>query len=380
MSYYTLAISSSRHDSSICLLEDDRILAMWPCERISRNKHTQKITLNDIKIIKSYTSKIDNAVLVNVYDENVTPPEPDAKIDNLNSFPPPICTSVSQSITSIRQLFNVSNIQCKRITVDNGHHHLYHAAAGFYSSGLDDAVCIVMDGIGSTWMWKNAMLSETTSIFYANRTIQPIYKHFFYKPRNLVGWTIEYMLRVKGMFKYPVDISPHLDIGKMYGTTTRHIGLGSSMDAGKTMGLAAYGEPNNLPPMLIGDSIISDLNLFRNDSQINTFLYPDLIHMSEQDKRDLAYNVQKAAERVFVRRVEQALSIKQCNNLILGGGCALNILANSIVKQKFPHLNIYIEPIAADTSQSLGAALFHYKNSFPKTKFNKLNHLYLGPE
>ena len=43
MSYFTLAISSSNHDSSICLLEDDRIVVAFSCERINRKKHTQRI-------------------------------------------------------------------------------------------------------------------------------------------------------------------------------------------------------------------------------------------------------------------------------------------------------------------------------------------------
>lgn len=387
MNYYTLAISSSNHDSSICLLEDDKVLAMWPCERMSREKHTQKIIPRDLFLVKKYTNYIDHVILVNVYDENILPPELNTEpkfveLEDNGKLPPIwIHPKVSMSVSYFKQMAATIKLNYNKLTVDNSHHHTYHAAAGFYTSGFDDAVCVIMDGVGSCWAWKNASLAETTSFFYADQSyIRSTYKQLLYRPRNLMGWSAQYISKVKNLFKHPVDISPHLDVGKMYGTTTKFLGLGSSMDAGKTMGLSGYGKPNNLPSMLIDNTIISDLNLFRNDGRVNTFLYPHLINMSEQDKKDFAYNLQRATERIFVKRIEQALSIKPSSNLVIGGGCALNILGNTQIKKHFPHLNIYVDPIAADSSQSLGAALFHYKYNFPSTRYNQLKDLYLGPE
>ena len=74
------------------------------------------------------------------------------------------------------------------------------------------------------------------------------------------------------------------------------------------------------------------------------------------------------------------LELYPTNNLILGGGCALNILGNSVIKRKFPNLNIFVDPIATDASLSLGAALYYYKKEFPRTKFKKLENVYLGPQ
>jgi predicted NodU family carbamoyl transferase len=108
-------------------------------------------------------------------------------------------------------------------------------------------------------------------------------------------------------------------------------------------------------------------------------LYPQLDNPDDQTKKNMAYNVQKALEKIFVERVASALKIKYSNNVILGGGCALNILGNSEVKKHFPNINVYPEPIAADAAQSIGAALYHYKLEFPDTKFKKIDNLYLGP-
>lgn len=380
MIFYTLAITSSNHDSSVCLLRDSDVLAMWACERTSRNKHTNKISRYDIEKIKEYTNFVDLVVLVNVFDENVKLPA-ERNEDDADKMAPPVNPHYAHSITDLKHLFKSVGINWGKIIADNKHHHLYHAAAGFYTSGFDDALCVVMDGVGSSFMWKDGIIGENTSIFYANNDgITCLYQQFFYKPRTRIGWSDRRLTKVKQMFTHPVDLCPQLDIGKMYGTIARQIGFQGSHEAGKVMGLAGYGQPNNLPPMFIGDTIISDMNLFRMDGQINTFLHPELSTLSEQDKANLAYNVQKAAEKVFVRRVGQALALKPSNNIVVGGGCALNILANSEIKRKYPNLNVHPDPIAADPTQSLGAALFHYKRLHPKTKHKKLDTLYFGPQ
>lgn len=370
MSFYTLAISSSNHNSSICLLKDNEIVVSFPCERINRDKYTQRVKQQDIDVIARYTKCLDLVVLV-----NIRLPTPDDNKLEIGSF------ETSEQINDIKQRLSKAGIVFEIVLVDNSNHHLYHAAAGFYASGFDEALCLIIDGIGTKWVAGGGTLSETTTIFHVAEKFQTLHKNLFYTPCgfNMTGWHDGVLDSILKTFSYPAVVSPHVDIGKMYGTVTRHIGFRSSNEAGKTMGLAAYGIPNDLPEMLIKDSYISDANVFRNDSQLNTFLHPSIKNPDEQTKRNLAYNVQKALETIFIKRVEQALSIKQSNNIVIGGGCALNILGNSIIKKTFPHLNVFVEPIGNDVSQSVGAALYHYKRLFPNTKFTNLNTLYYGP-
>ena len=367
MSYYTLAISSSNHDSSICLLKDSDVVVAFSCERTNRMKHTQRVEQCDIDVITKYTRTVDKLVLVNVH----------AKLEKYPMFN---AFEVSETVEELQSKVRNAGIQCKRIVVDNAHHHLYHAAAGYYTSGLDDAICIVIDGLGSTEQYEDAAFTETTSIFYAKDTFETLHKQILYRfgSSKKTGWRNEKLSGKKKSYKFPVTITTHLDIGKMYGTVTRYLGF-YSVDAGKTMGLSAYGKPNNLPPMLVDDTIISNSNLFRYDSHIDVQCYPELDSPDDQIKKNLAYNVQKALEKIFVERVACALKIKYSDNVILGGGCALNILGNSEVKKHFPNINVYAEPIAADAAQSIGAALHHYKLEFPSTKFKKVDNVYFGP-
>lgn len=367
MSFYTLAISGGpSHDSSICLMKDDEIILFVSSERITRIKHDTINTENVSKIfneVKKITSHVNCVVSVNVWRSN----KPTSKITTPEEM---------------AQVLKDNGITYDKIINDTKGHHLYHASAGFYTSGFDEAACIVIDGIGSWWRFDFVGLSETTSMFKAdNDKIRVAYKNLFYRPGSkLFGWDDATMAEMKKNFNYRVDFSNHVDIGMMYTIITEHLNLGSAHEGGKTMGLSAYGEPNNLPPMLVDNTIISNNNFFRHDNRIDTFLNKDLITMSEQTKRNLAYNVQRALEKVFIGRVRQVTSIIKTNNIVFGGGCAMNILGNTKVKKKFPDLNVYPDPIAGDATQSLGAALYHYKQLFPLTKYKKLQHLFLGPE
>ena len=381
MSFFTLAISSSNHHSCVCLLEDNKVVVAFPCERTIREKATSKITQKDIDIIASYTKRIDLLVMVNM--SRVVRRSERLEIGAFVR---------SDTVEKVRKQIEDAGIAFGTVLFDNSHHHLYHAIAGFYMSGFDKALCLVIDGIGTQYYWKgdaetSGILSETTTIFNIEHNkpkmlFQTLFKNLYYIPdsKGYVGLSDKSIDEFRATLDYPNTVYPSLDIGKMYGTITRHIGLGSSNEAGKTMGLAAYGRPNKLPPMLYGDTIIADSNFFRADGQLNSMIFPELKDRSYTTRQNLAFNVQRATEKVFVERVKQALELKKCDNLVIGGGCSLNILANSNVKKAFPSLNVFIEPIGSDASQAIGAALFHYTLACGDRNDFDFSNLFLGPE
>ena len=145
------------------------------------------------------------------------------------------------------------------------------------------------------------------------------------------------------------------------------------------MGLSAYGSSNNLPPILIPNTLLTNNNLFTACRQIDFETNPELLEHNDSTNKNMAYNVQRALEEMFVDKVTKALTFASSDNIILSGGCALNILGNSKVKRAFGKYNIYAEPIGTDSAQSLGAAYFYYKKINPNAKFKKLDNLYYGP-
>ena len=238
MSFYTLAISGGpSHDASICLLRDEEIVLFVASERITRIKHDTINTENVGSIleeVKKITTHINYVVSVNVWRSS----KPTSKLTTPEE--------VAQALTK-------HGITFDNIINDTKGHQLNHAAAGFYTSGFEEAACIVIDGIGSWWRFDTVGLSETTTIFKADHRLRVAYKNLFYRPGSkLFGWDDATMVEMKKNFNYRVDFSNHLDIGMMYTVVTLHLNLGSAHDGGKTMGLSAYGQPNNLPPMLAG--------------------------------------------------------------------------------------------------------------------------------
>jgi carbamoyltransferase len=90
-------------------------------------------------------------------------------------------------------------------------HHYAHACASFYASGYPEAAVVVTDGYGD---------DESTSIYHARHGRQLVRKD-----------------------RWPIPMS----VGHMYNAVSEFIGL-KWLEAGKTMGLAAYGRARTLEP------------------------------------------------------------------------------------------------------------------------------------
>ena len=222
--------------------------------------------------------------------------------------------------------------------------------------------------------------TETTSIYYAKYPSEfaPIFKNLRYDCTIFDEFLED---EIENSFDYDVDLNGHLDIGMMYGTVSNHLGF-SFKGQGKTMGLCSYGKENlNIPPILCNNTIISNSNLFKNNRTLDTKIYPQLKNISNFElNADLCFALQKSLETIFLNRVQYTIEKTNCKNIVFSGGCALNIIGNSLIKEKFPKINFFIDPIADDASQSLGSAKLHYHEISKDTSLNKLNTMYMGPE
>ena len=186
-------------------------------------------------------------------------------------------------------------------------HHQSHAAAGYYTAPFDDCNILVIDAIGE---W------DTITIW-------------------------DNMKKIKS-WKYPYSL------GLLYSAITQRLGLKPNEHEYITMGMAAFGEP------------LHDLEhlLYQN----NHMGVGDILPMVK--RVDLAASVQALYEKKFLELVDMCPK----KNLIIMGGCALNCVANSKIKDK----NIWIMPSPGDSGSSLGAAALVYKKKV------KWKHPYLG--
>lgn len=349
----TVCISSSQHDASICILENEKVLLYVQEERISKIKHDSKHIFSSIKLIKKYTNKIDFLIFSN-------------------------CNFDYEYYLNY---FLKEGIEVSRCQTDVQNHHLFHASSAFYGSGFDDAICLVIDGWGSEFQIDNNNFGkETSSIYYASypSNFELLYKNVYHNP-DVMGYDVD-VRSIENRNNW--EINSHLDIGVIYGVTSRHIGF-SNNQAGKTMGLSSYGiSDNSIPNFNIKNTIYSDKNLFSSNRIINTKLFPEMQCSIEQFQKraNISYKVQKYLEKVFLYRITQSIELKpDCKNIVFSGGCALNILGNSIIKKHFPNINFYVDPVANDACQSYGSAKYFYYRNTNSTKKDSLNSLYTGP-
>ena len=63
----------------------------------------------------------------------------------------------------------------------------------------------------------------------------------------------------------------------------------------------------------------------------------------------------------------------------MSGGCALNVVGNSVLAEKFPHMNFFVDPVANDSGQSLGYAL-QWVNHKRNLDIDYTKTVCLGPE
>lgn len=341
----TAAISLANHDASITILKNNKIDLFIQEERLTRKKHSALLDPLLVKILKKYI-KIDQLILCNFIDQN-----------QINNF--------------LKLLNNI-----EKVFVDYKNHHLFHACSAFYLSGFKQATALVIDGWGSQIDINNNTFYETTSIYncsYPNKII-PVYKKVTYD--TIRNYYCNENLLENNFKEFELDISHRLDIGVMYGTSSRYLGF-NRLDGGKTMGLSSYGKMSkNVPNILFNDE--ANMNVFKNDRTLDIKNNPKLKNNSFKYKSNYAFAVQKALEKIFVKNIQYILNKTNNKNIVFSGGCALNILGNSVIKNTFKNINLFIDPIANDASQSLGAALYYYNKK--NTRQFKLNSLYLGPK
>lgn len=362
---WILGISTAEHDASICLLKDGEIVLVLQEERTSRVKHDSHLPLSCLREVKRYTDKIDYLICVNLDCEK----------------------DFKQIVNTLKK----NRVEVKEACLDENLHHDYHASSGFYSSGFETATCLVIDGWGGQNFnnFENTFASETCSMYecaYPDHN-KLLFKRIVYDPYRTEDINEDtYESEEYSNRGYEAYLTNNLDIGVMYGTISMVLGF-SRNEGGKTMGLASYGvEDPDIPPMFCNEEdLITNMNFFKTNRGVNVKAYPIINEIRKnkdfQRMANLAYSVQKAIEKIFVRRVEYIIENSSYpNNIVLSGGCALNVVANSVLKKKFPNINFYIDPVPNDAGQSIGAAKYHYHKISQSMEIKPLKTLYNGPE
>jgi len=232
-------------------------------------------------------------------------------------------------------------------------HHQAHAASAYRLSGFEDCLTVVVDTFGPD---KDGTLISGGAY-----------------------------LCHQGAIERMEAIPAYTSVGSFYTAVTVALGFAFGDGEGKTMGLAAYGDPYTCydeiweiaPHFENGEWVASphwlDLALALNrDLFLATPAGKKLVALVDRySDQDVAAAAQRVLEEIIIAYVTHLWEKAKLPNLAMAGGVFLNIKANGRVMRDLPFFeDVFIHPHAGDGGTAAGAALeLHYEKTEAWTPF-----------
>ena len=94
--------------------------------------------------------------------------------------------------------------------------------------------------------------------------------------------------------------------------------------------------------------------------------------------RDVAFALQATIEDAILHMVRALSRIHQSRNLCLGGGVALNCVANARILRDTDYKRVWVSPCASDSGAPLGSTLWHYHQTLGRPRRFELTHPFYG--
>jgi len=342
---YSLGISCYYHDSAAAILKDGHVVAAVEEERFSRKKFDDGFPRMAIDwCLKEAGITPEQINSVAFYDKPVLKFE--RLLDNYIAVAPRGLYSFLNVIPKWlhKRLWIKEEIK-KHMRGYQGNiifpeHHMSHAAHTFFTSPFDEAAILTVDGVGE-WSTSSFGSAENTSI----------------KLTNDIRW-------------------PH-SIGMFYSAFTYFLGFKVNEGEYKLMGLSAYGKPKYY------DLILNEILDVKNDGSLHlnlkyfAFTYDKVmtnqkfaelfgIPRREEDAKaeqihyDIGASAQKVLEDIMLKMVNHVHKKTGMKNLCLGGGVALNGVANYRILKEGPFESVHIPPSPGDGGSAIGCAQYLY--------------------
>jgi len=294
-----LGINGQNHDASMALISGREILWAGHAERYSRIKNDSSLNHDMVLEMLDYGEP----------EQIVWFEKPGLK--NLRRL------YAGQRPWRVDPQDELKRLHLNHLPVEYVGHHESHAAAGYYTSGFEDAAVLVVDAIGE---W------DTVSIWHA-------------QGRNL---------KRKWSKRYPNSI------GLFYTAMTQYVGLKPNEEEYILMGMAAFGQPTLVDEMRE--------TFFKNWEPPNFKLRYNL-HQGcrwwepkhSASKFDIAASAQALIEEYLLLTVDWIDDRIDTDNLVFMGGVALNCVANSLIAEMSAFRRIHIMPNPGDAGSAIGA-------------------------
>jgi carbamoyltransferase len=339
-----LGISAYYHESAAALVCDGEIVAAAQEERFTRKKHDPRFPSNAVNYcLEAGKIAADELDYVVYYEK------PLLKFERLletyvayaplgfKQFLVGIPLWLKKKLHLPREMDRALGKKYKGRYVFCEHHES-HAASAFYPSPFEEAAILTFDGVGE---WATA----SYGVGRGNRIELTHELHF-----------------------------PH-SLGLLYSAFTYFTGFRVNSGEYKLMGLAPYGEPKYYEAIMHNLLDLKDDGSFRMDMGYFAYCYGSVMTGPKferlfggpprrpespitQREMDIAASIQAVTEEILIRSSRYVYQQTGMKRLVLGGGVALNCVANGRILREGPYDDIWIQPAAGDAGGALGGALF----------------------
>ncbi len=349
---YILGISAFYHDSAAALLKDGEIVAAAQEERFTRKKYDASFPQRAVQFCLDLAKiRMQDLSHVVFYEK------PFLKFDRiLNTYLATAPFGLRSFLAAMplwlrEKIFLKDQIKTKlgftgEILFPS--HHESHAAAAFFPSPFAESAILTMDGVG-----------EWATMAY--------------------GWGKGNKLALCSELNFPHSL------GLLYSAFTTFCGFKVCSGEYKLMGLAPLGEPRYV------DLIKQKLVDIKEDGSFKLnmayFNYPAGLTMTNSKfnrlfgglprqpettitkrEMDMAASIQKVTEEIVLKLARFVRKATNQKNLCLGGGVALNCVANGKILEEGLFENVWVQPAAGDAGSALGAALMIWHHYLGKAR------------
>jgi len=328
---------SQGHDSAAVLIADGELVAAAAEERFDRRKHSAHFPVHSLRYCLAEAGLRMEDIDEIAHGFDYAPLEKAFRLDPTTAelYRDVFCASATRKLLA-RGFPEFCPDRMHPVS-----HHLAHAASAFFTSGWDECLTIVVDGMGE---------AHSATVYNARA----------------------------GRLEKLLQISALDSIGVLYSLVTLHLGFDFNSDEYKIMGLAPYGDPERYRKFF-EDAVqycpdgsiripLLRLNRARADREFYTVtrrylsdrLIPERPPDAEitDDHRDVAAALQHCLDNVMLHLCGHFGKTTGCRKLALAGGVALNCTANGRLMRSGIFDEIYIQPAAGDDGSALGAALY----------------------
>jgi len=370
-----LGISAHYHDAAAALVVDGLPVGAVQEERLSRRKNDAAFPLAAIEWCLDQAGLQPEELDAVVFYERPMLKFDRILISALRAFPHGRRAFAHAMKNALGEKVWVRGLITAQLGVRRGkilftEHHQAHAAAAFLTAPTRRAAILTVDGVGE---WA------TTTVGRGERPADGA-------ARIILDREVRF---------------PH-SLGMFYSTFTAYLGFAVNEGEYKVMGLAAYGRPSMVDQVrkvlrrTPDGAFALDLDYFEFHTSVarsfsrrfvELFGPPRLAHEpidleTAEGRRfaDIAASAQLVLEEILV---DLARSLKRetgLPDLCLGGGVALNGVANARILAESGFERLFVPSAPGDAGSALGAALYADRIHFGNADRDVPDHPFWGPE